>query len=33
MELYMGMDSPNRTDIQIAKQIFSSVKFLKTGCA
>jgi hypothetical protein len=33
MELYMGMDSPNRTDIQIAKRIFSSVKFLKTGCA
>jgi hypothetical protein len=33
MELYMGMDSPNPTDIQTAKQIFSSVKFLKTGCA
>jgi hypothetical protein len=33
VELYMGMDSPKRTDIQTAKQIFRSVKFLKTGCA
>jgi hypothetical protein len=33
VQLYMGMDSPNRSDIEIAKQIFKSVKFLKTGCA
>jgi len=33
VELYMGMDSPNSTDILTAKQIFRSVKFLKTGCA
>ena len=33
VELYMGMESPNRADIQTAKQIFKSVKFLKTGCA
>src|SRR5262245_60237450 len=33
VELYMGMDSPNRADIQTAKQIFRSVKFLKAGCA
>ena len=33
VELYMGMDSPNRTDVQTAKQIFRSVEFLKAGCA
>jgi hypothetical protein len=33
VELYMGMESPNRADIQTAKQIFRSVKFLKAGCA
>ena len=33
VELYMAMDSPNRADIQTAKQIFRSVKFLKAGCA
>jgi hypothetical protein len=33
VELYMGMDSPNRDDIQTAKQTFKSVKFLKPGCA
>ena len=33
VELYMGMDSPTRADIQTAKQIFRSVKFLKRGCA
>ena len=32
VELYMGMESPNRADIQIAQQIFRSVKFLKSGC-
>ena len=32
VELYMGVDSPNRADIQTAKQIFSSVKLLKAGC-
>lgn len=33
VELYMGMDSPNRADIQTAKRIFKSVEFLKSGCA
>ena len=33
VELYMAMDSPNRADIQTAKQIFRSVKLLETGCA
>jgi hypothetical protein len=33
VELYMGMESPNRADIQTAKQIFRSVRFLKAGCA
>ena len=33
VELYMGMESPNRADIQTAKRIFKSVQFLKTGCA
>ena len=32
VELYMAMDSPNRADIQTAKQMFRSVKFLKAGC-
>jgi hypothetical protein len=32
-QLYMSMDSPNRADIQTAKQIFRSVHFLKPGCA
>jgi hypothetical protein len=31
-ELYMAIDSPNRTDSQTAKKIFRSVKFLKAGC-
>ena len=33
VQLYMAMDSPDRSDLDIAKQIFKSVKFLKTGCA
>ena len=33
VELYMGMDSPNHADIQTAKQIVRSVKFLKAGYA
>src|SRR3989440_7976399 len=32
VELYMGMESPNRADIQTAKRIFRSVRFLKPGC-
>jgi len=33
VELYMGMESPNRADVQMAQRIFRSVKFLKSGCA
>jgi hypothetical protein len=33
VELYMAMDSPDRSDMDTAKQIFKSVKFLKVGCA
>ena len=33
VDLYMGMESPNRSDIDETKQIFKSVKFLKSGCA
>lgn len=33
VELYMAMDSPNRGDMETAKQIFRSVKFLTAGCA
>ena len=33
VELYMAINSPNRADIQTAKQIFRSVQFLKAGCA
>ncbi len=33
VELYMGLESPNRADMQLAQQIFRSVKFLKSGCS
>ena len=33
VEVYMGMDSPDRSDMDTAKEIFNSVKFLKAGCA
>jgi len=32
VQLYMGMESPARADIEAAKKIFRSVKFRKAGC-
>ena len=33
VELYMGMYSPDHSNVGVARKIFKSVKFLKTGCA